>query len=311
MSETGELRKDYILDRWVIISGNRANRPVEYAKPESSEHTSSCHFCPGNEDSTPTEIGRSPDTGKWKVRWFENKFPAMKPEGKYQVKTDNSFYTFSQPYGYAWILVETPDKRQLAELTIDEITLILKTYVRIIQDLEKKENVAYVGICKNSGREAGASIIHSHSQIITLPFMPNALKDEMNAMRKYSSCPYCKIISTEKQSARRAYENEEWVAFCPYASRYNYELWFFPKEHVNRMEKTDIRKLADILKQALLKLHKIGASYNFSLHYFKDSDMHFHIELQPRLARWGALEQSTDVIINTVPPEKAAEFYRE
>ena len=76
----GELRKDYVLDRWVIISPKRGKRPHELSK-DAKVVEGKCYFCPGSEDSTPPEIGRVPLNGGWQIRWFENKFAALKPEG--------------------------------------------------------------------------------------------------------------------------------------------------------------------------------------------------------------------------------------
>jgi UDPglucose--hexose-1-phosphate uridylyltransferase len=61
----------------------------------------------------------------------------------------------------------------------------------------------------------------------------------------------------------------------------------------------------------LVKLASIAADYNFVLHYApKGKDLHFHIELLPRIAFWGGFELLSNIVINSVPPEKAGEFYR-
>ena len=110
------------------------------------------------------------------------------------------------------------------------------------------------------------------------------------------------------------YENDGFVSFCPYASRFNYEVWIFPKEHVKSITNlTDeqLVGLADVLKHVLVKLAEMNASYNFVLHYApKGTDLHFHIEVLPRIAKWGGFELSSGIIVNQVAPEDAAVFYR-
>ncbi len=116
----GELRKDYILDRWVVISTGRKKRPKQFKKIEASE-VKVDYFAPGNEESTPSEIGRIGTKKKWKMRWFENKFPAVAPEGQHDIRTDNTYFTFSGNYGHHEILVETPTDKQLYDLSVNDI----------------------------------------------------------------------------------------------------------------------------------------------------------------------------------------------
>src|SRR4030042_6598993 len=104
----GELRKDYILDRWVIVSLKRGKRPHELVE-KVEVHEENCVFCPGNESMTPSEKGRFASDGGWKVRWFENRFAAVVSQGVALPKTDNRFYTFADNVGVAEIIVDTSD----------------------------------------------------------------------------------------------------------------------------------------------------------------------------------------------------------
>jgi len=308
-----ELRKDYILDRWVIISEDRGKRPKEFIK-ETIHELDVCFFCPGNESHTPPEIGRigSPN---WQVRWFENKYPFIKQEGTSMIETHNQFYTFSNPYGHHEIIVETPNhKKQLAALTEEQITMVLKAYCDRINKLSKEPSIMYVQVFKNSGRDAGTSLVHSHSQVAAYNLLPTLIQEEVNVSKKFSSCPYCSIIQTEKQSFRRIFENEHFVSFSPYASRFNYEAWIFSKAHIKsitEMNDAQLSSLAQVLKKILSKLAELGLPYNYFLHNAPmDQDLHFHIEICPRKAIWGGFELATDTYVNSVSPETAAAFYR-
>lgn len=314
----GELRKDYILDRWVIISTNRSKRPqqfrpaiktAQHADPEAVAH---CFFCPGNEELTPPEIGRVEKEGKWVARWIPNKFAALEPDGQSEIKTDNVFYTYSGNYGYHEVIIESPDHhKQLHNLSPSEIGAVLGVYQRRIEELMLKPNIRFVDIFKNSGDKGGTSILHTHTQLMALNHVPKLIRDELSAYKGYPSCPFCDIIRREKDSHRKCFENEGFVAFTPYASRFNYEIWIFPKEHVKNLSGiVDLKGLADMLHKVLDRLKDVTESYNFFLHYSPVDDFHFHIEVCPRIATWAGFELSSDEVINSVSPEDAAAYYR-
>ncbi len=307
----GELRKDYILDRWVIISSGRGARPHELQKTTAVQQ-GACFFCPGNESLTPPEIGRIVKNGGWQLRWFENKFPALKTEGQPSVKTDNRFYTFASAYGYHEVIVETPrHDKQLAELPVDEIEQMLHVYARRIVELEAKPNIAYVNVFKNHGYLGGTSIVHSHSQVMATSIIPPLIQEKLSAMRRFLSCPYCAVIQSESNSGRKCFENNDFIAFSPYASRFNYEVWIFPKMHVARLEEVNFAGLADIMSKVLRKVHEVNLDYNLLVqHGPRGEDFHFHIEVCPRAAIWAGFELSSGIIINSVSPEDAAKFYR-
>lgn len=51
-----ELRKDPIVDRWVIIAAERGRRPTDFEAPEPTAPGAACPLCEGNERMTPPEI---------------------------------------------------------------------------------------------------------------------------------------------------------------------------------------------------------------------------------------------------------------
>ncbi len=315
-----ELRKDYILDRWVILSSARGKRPHEFVKEPPKIVEEVCRFCPGNENLTPEETFRlSNAKGEWAVRVFPNKFAAtdeiLHTLGDPEVKTHNTFFTFADAYGDHEIVVETRDHgRQLSDLSEQEIKQVLEVYANRIAELSDKANVKYAVLFKNSGIDAGTSIVHSHSQIISYNIVPSLIREKIEAAKRFAKCPYCDIIPMEKDSYRRCFENGNFVAFTPYASRFNYEIWILPKMHfrsLGEMNDIAINDLAAMLKQVLKKISSQNWSYNFFFHYApRGEDLHFHIEVCPRIAVWAGFELSSETIINSVPPEEAAKWYR-
>lgn len=305
-----ELRKDYLLDRWVYYSTTRKKRPQEFKKKLKV-----CFFCPGNENLTPPEIGRVEEKGKWKLRWFPNKFSVVDEENNNVKRNDKKYFLSMHPYGKHEVIVETEDhNKQLFDLPPRQIYELLKVYCIRIKALSTLKNIKYVQIFKNHGKEAGTSLVHSHTQVVAIPKVPLEIKDKLDAVRKHKKCPYCDVIKKEKKSKRIAFENKTFVAFTPYASRFHYELWMFPKRHVKNITELNDKELMDLakmMKKALFKLKKLGCSYNYYLHYApKGKDLHFHIEIIPRMSTFAGFEYATGDIINSLSPEEAAAYYR-
>jgi UDPglucose--hexose-1-phosphate uridylyltransferase len=311
-----EIRKDYILDRWSYIASDRGKRSKQFEENKKLENNSACFFCQGNENLTPPEIGRTGDNENWLVRWFPNKFSAVDEKADVKIKVSNKFYTAGKAFGYHEVIAETPDhNRQLADLSENEIKEVLRVYSSRMKDLSKRKNIKYVQIFKNSGAEAGTSIIHTHTQIIATTIIPRLIREEIEARKKYKKCPYCDIIKKEEKSERKIYADDNFVAFAPFAPRFNFEAWIFPRKHyknITELNKEEFESLAKAFKKILSKLASIGAPYNFYLHYSpKKEDLHFHFEITPRMNTWAGFELATEsyVIINS--PEDAAKFYRE
>jgi UDPglucose--hexose-1-phosphate uridylyltransferase len=307
-----ELRKDYLLDRWVIIAMGRGKRPHQFALGKQTEKVEVCFFCPGNENLTPPEITRLEEGGNWVIRVFPNKFPAVMQEGDPAIKTDNQYYTYASAYGNHEVLVESPSHdEQFADLSIRRIKQVLQMYNNRIQELSKVKGVQYVSVFKNQGKEAGTSLVHTHTQIIALNTIPPLIEEEIEANK--DRCRYCEVIEKEKNSYRRVLENS-FISFAPYASRVPFEVWIFPKRHVSCLDDLNDLELEDLAKQLkhiLVKLKELNAPYNFYLHYApQGKDLHFHIEVAPRLAIWAGFELGNDIFVNIMSPEEAAKFYR-
>ena len=309
-----ELRKDYLLEHWVILSEGRGSRPRDFGERVVVNEQAACFFCPGKEGQTPDEIGRFPKSGDWKIRWFPNKFPAVEKDEKSALQ-QRGFLASAGAYGHHEIIVETPDHRlQLFDLSEGEVLELLSVYANRLFWLRKDPQVQYVTVFKNHGRNAGTSLLHSHTQVIASHHVPEAVREEAAAAGNAKGCAYCAIVASEMRSERRCFENSSFAAFAPYASRFNYECWIFPKRHVKSLlglEQHELAELAAILLQVLRKLKALGADYNFFLHEAPpQSELHFHIEVAPRIATWGGFELATGIVINSVHPELAAAWYR-
>ena len=339
----GELRKDPILGRWVIIATERSKRPNAYLKDAPTQESSdpkTCPFCYGNEKLTPPEIfaarpnNSKPNTKGWDTRVVPNKFPALGIDHPLRKKGYGLFDMMTN-FGAHEVIIETPDhKREVYEQSTEEITKWISTIQERVEDLHKDIRFRYLLVFKNKGKEAGASLTHPHHQIIATPVTPKRVREEMQGAEAYyklkERCIFCDLIDQEIASGERVvYENDAFVSICPYASRFPFEIWILPKHHCidfyDDIVKNDIKLLAAALKNTVGKLNKAlkGHDYNYLVHaspnrfdrrgYWKTihDDYHWHIELFPRLTITAGFEWGTGFYINPTSPEDAARILRE
>ncbi len=310
-----ELRKDYILNRWVIISEGRKDRPREFRKQAQLKQEGVCYFCPSNESLTPKEIGRVEENGRWKIRWFLNKFPFVLAEGSPAFKRKGLFES-GNAYGFHEILVETQEHdKQFSGATPAEMAAVFRVIVGRIKELSARKGIKYVAVFKNHGPDGGTSLVHSHLQVVAYNKIPTLVQEEVKKSTK-GKCAYCRVIKQESKSPRALFENSSFVSFAPFASRFNYEAWVFPRKHyksIIELSDKELTDLAEMMKKILGKLAAaINPSYNFFIHNApKGNNLHFHIEITPRIATWAGFEFQTGEVVNSVSPESAARFYRE
>ncbi|GJL77994.1 MAG: galactose-1-phosphate uridylyltransferase [Nitrospinaceae bacterium] len=326
-----ELRKDPILNRWVIISPDRGKRPHDFPPPAKKLHKASCAFCQGNENTTPPEIlafrpdKSLPDTPGWTLRVVPNKFPALIIEGQME-RTQNGLYETMNGIGAHEVIIESPEHEAdldlLPEKKVEDALLAFKYR---IMDLKKDPRFQYILIFKNHGEAAGATLEHSHCQLIALPIVPELVSEEITGAESHfvsnNRCVFCDLIAQEKETGLRIInENEKFITLCPYASRFPFEMWLLPKFHSDRFENCEAEefsKLAALMKNSLMKMrYALGEpSYNFVLHTApvngaNAEHYHWHFEIMPKLTKMAGFEQGTGFYINPVLPEMAAETLR-
>jgi UDPglucose--hexose-1-phosphate uridylyltransferase len=331
-----ELRKDYLLDRWVVIAAERGRRPTDFAKKREPAKTSVCPLCAGNEHMTPPavlvylkqngEIVKDRDENgfrpkNWLIRCVPNLYPAFAPPKEQidQVQIMKNDH-FGLAIGHHEVLVESPcHDEHPADAELPQLVHVISAYVDRLRELSAKPYVRYVSIFRNHGLEAGASLSHAHSQIIATPFVPIIVEKEIAASKNFwnqhEKCVFCDIIERESKSPRLALDNARFVVLAPYASVHPIEFWILPKKHdTNLLDLTQTEKeaFAETLKASLKGLKDLvnDPPYNYAFHLSTNRDAencyHWHLEVYPRLAIWAGFEKSTGVYINTVTPETAA-----
>lgn len=329
-----ELRRDPIVGRWVIISTERAGRPLDFSQcePVAQRPASLCPFCPGQEHLTPKEVlayrpaGSAPNIPGWTIRVVPNKFPALHVEGDLG-REGIGLYDRMNGIGAHEVIIETPEhKGRLGDLPHKRIEDVLWAFRDRIVDLKRDRRFRYILVFKNHGRAAGATLDHTHSQLIALPVVPTSVIAELQGClahyQQKERCIYCDVIRQELSHADRVVsENAEFVTVTPYAPRFPFEMWILPKRHAAYFEesqKTQFELLAPILADALRRMDQVldSPAYNFILHtspmHEKTGEyFHWHLELMPKLTEVAGFEWGTGFYINPVTPEDAAKFLRE
>ncbi|MFN3323069.1 MAG: galactose-1-phosphate uridylyltransferase [Bryobacteraceae bacterium] len=327
-----ELRKDPVTGRWVIIATDRAKRPNDFTRvhaiPKGGRF---CPFCPGNEQKTPPEIlafrqhGQA-DDGGWTLRVVPNKFPALRVEGDLKRQGDG-MYDRMNGIGAHEVIIETPNHlATLSDLSEKHIEDVFWAFRDRILDLRKDRRLRYIMIFKNHGEAAGASLEHTHWQLIALPVVPKRVQEEVDGARQYygykERCIYCDIIHNELETGTRVVlETDHFVVIAPYAPRFPFECWILPRRHNSHFEASEAaayQNLAWVLRTTLRKIDRVleRPPYNCIIHSgpLQDGPMqhyHWHMEIIPKLTRVAGFEWGTGFYINPTPPEEAARFLRD
>ncbi|HJU06202.1 MAG TPA: galactose-1-phosphate uridylyltransferase [Nitrospiraceae bacterium] len=329
-----ELRRDPIVGRWVIISTERAGRPRDFVDTpvERPPSANLCPFCPGHERLTPGEVlayrptPADANSPGWSVRVVPNKFPALQVEGELG-REGIGLYDRMNGIGAHEVIIETNDhKLSLADLPSARIEDVLWAYRDRMVDLKGDRRFRYILVFKNHGPAAGATLEHSHSQLIALPIVPTNVLDEIDGCRAHfhhkERCIYCDIIRHESDEGDRIVaENPEFLAVTPYAPRFPFEMWILPKRHAAYFEESQRAQfewLARMLSESLRRMDRVLSrpAFNFILHtsplHEKTGDFyHWHLEIMPKLTQVAGFEWGTGFYINPVTPEEAARFLRD
>lgn len=319
-----KLRQNVITGDWVVISPERSKRPEDYVTAAAPKHDipKDCPFCVDHNDAYKFSIKEAETENIYVI---QNKYPAFIKEDSILAEGDGFYQDCKSIGGHEVIVVKKHDQEiyEDGEAVIDELLGVYKNrYLNYDQDPVNE----YTMIIHNHGPEAGASIEHPHSQLFASAILPNYVVCELAGSQKYfddkKTCVFCDMIKVEKENAQRiVYENDGFVVFTFFASRFPFEMWVVPKVHLSNFEKIDEaaqKLLANAMHEAIGKLNKAlnFPPFNYWLHTlphhsenFHDS-YHWHIEIAPRVSKFGGYELGSGTIIDVVAPETAAEFLK-
>lgn len=328
-----ELRQNPVNEHWVIIAKERAKRPQDFIRT-TERVQNSIHECPfeqGKESLTPPEAlayspdpARKPNTPNWTMRVFANKFPAVAPAAEFVLERED-MYKFGPATGFHEIIAPADHYKHPALLSNEELFLLFKAQKERIMFYKQTPFIRYTQLFYNHGESAGASLAHPHAQFLALPVVSNYVTQELyfeqQYQKKHGTCGHCAMIAAEiKLKKRVIMQNKSFLSTAPFASRNPFEIVIYPLWHTPRYEDANdeqLRDLAQVLKDALLRLHEKlkNPDFNYYTHTVPHHNgnydySHWHLKILPRLSTRGGFELATGIVINVVSPEDAAAFLR-
>lgn len=328
-------------DSWTLVSKQRLRKPTEFEAQNFELADEHSPFVFGNEHKTPSEIyairvpGSQPNAPGWKTRVIPNRYNALEIERSPKPMRDGIFESFDG-FGAHEIVIDTPRfPAAIRDLGTDEMALLLKTVKARCADLSRDSRIAYIQPFKNQGPLAGATMAHSHTQLIALPFLPKSVSTEISQCRthfqKTGRALFVDMVEEEIRHGKRVVEeSDNYVAFCPFASRYPFEITIAPRKKTpdfTLMSDDGLEELSEIVLDALKKLSSSLKNLSLNIvwvleppkrdarvsdyYYRMDEFFQWRIEIVPRISVPNGFELAADTPINPVPPEEAAKFLRE
>lgn len=318
-----EIRRDPLLGQHVVFAPERAQRPFEL--DEAARSTSMqpslplarCPFCRGHEADTTESVWelqeeQSTNARDWIVRVIPNRYPALIESAA------------SEPTGFGRheVIIEAPQHvTSMASLTVAQYRGMARAYRQRLQVLRAIPAIQHASLFKNDGAGAGASLEHVHSQLIATPFVSPQVARELSAAKDYYSqqarCWFCDLGHAEAKSDRHVFSTEEFVCWCPYASRFAAEMCLMPRRHraaFDELEDAELDSFADALRDCVCRLQQVlpNVAFNWILHTapFRDDRSHayhWHVEILPRVMGLAGFELGAGCPINTLLPEIAAQ----
>ncbi|MGE5381780.1 MAG: DUF4931 domain-containing protein [Methylocystaceae bacterium] len=327
----GEIRKDMVRDQWVVVNLDRVVKPRDLPVPrlgKSEAIGGFCPFCPGNEAITPPEWlavrpqGSPPNSSGWDIRAIPNKFTAFSLLTAF-TEADDGLNQYRSGFGDHEVIIESPEHGvEFHQHNLDRVSSVLQVVQTRFNDLTSDQRIKHIQIYKNRGLFAGASLHHSHLQLISLPYATNQYQGAEKYYAVTGRCLWCDMLEREKQLNERIIAREKgYTVLAPYASRFSYETWIVPDEHqpdISRLDTEQLRNLGSLmLKTSGLLVDLLNnPSYNIvfnngPVNVPHREPYHWYIEIFPRLIVQAGVEVATGMYMNPISPEWAAENMRE
>lgn len=334
----------------VLVATARSMRPKkaeELAPRDIRAHVETCPFCVGNEHKTPPEIAAYPASSGWQIRIVENLYPVLGDE-RSQVNLTLGLQQIIDGYGRHEVMIDHNQHGvAIHEMSVEHLAMLFGAYrERMSQLFAGNPRLKYVLVFKNFGPAAGASIAHTHSQLIAMPVVPENVQNEVDNSqafyRKHHQCIFCTLIDEALTFEATIYDRasgevrrkigvgqyvvergRKFIAIKPFASRYEWEVHILPLAHqadFQDIPEEDMADLATVMKRTMARLDTVigGAQYNYFLHSVPHDDgtaehaasYHWHLEICPRTSIPTGFELGSGLFVNTVSPEQAAERLR-
>lgn len=330
----------------VLVATARGMRPKKAEEPlarDTRARVETCPFCRGNEAMTPPAIAAYPGAGDWDIRIVQNLYPVLGDDRENPALTFGLQQTIDG-YGRHEVIIDHHSHGiAVKEMSEAHLALLFAVYRERMEQLyQSNKRLRYVFVFKNYGPAAGASIAHTHSQIIAMPVVPDNVQDEVENSRQFYQknhrCIFCTLIDEALTFEATLYDREsgeirrkidvgqyvvergsKFIAIKPFASRFEWEIHILPLIHQSDFLNTspdDIADLARVLRRTMARLDAVlgNAQYNYFLHSLPhgadcadcNASYHWHLEICPRTSIPSGFELGSGLFVNTISPESAA-----
>ncbi|HVZ11018.1 MAG TPA: DUF4921 family protein [Candidatus Paceibacterota bacterium] len=327
-----EFRQDPVSGEWVLFATQRARKPAPSTASMLKMDKESCPFENPQEKGNEAPLlifshgKQAADLTDWTTQVFRNKFPALQYGICGPISVGPLFST-AVGYGFHELVVTRDHDRHFSSFTAAETAEVLTVYRERYRAIATDQCGDYIAIFHNHGYLAGASVYHNHSQIISVPFVPPMIVRDIDRAGAYFRTSGTRIhesvLAQELQEGKRVvFQNDRFAAICSYTSRVPYEIRIYPKYHqpyFADISDADVTACGEVLQTALARLDKVtgNADYTFLVHTAPPGEakpeydaFRWHIEIIPRVTMPAGFETSTNVYINVVDPDQAAEELR-
>jgi UDPglucose--hexose-1-phosphate uridylyltransferase len=323
-----QLRLDPLTREWTILSEARA-LPPEFGTVRG-EKLAESPFRAGSERFIGNALHQDGGDFGWQVRVVPNRLPILRVEGDHALNGDG-FYEHLDGVGAHEIVIEDPGGRSFEELPPADAIRVVNAWRARIEDLMRDSRLRAFCVVKSVGAAAGQTVAHSVSQVFALAVIPGALRVKLDSAREYFAAKkqslFSDLIEHERRTAARVvFENDGFLAFCPYAARAPFEVAVWPKSvgaDFHRIGAVEAGQFTAALLVALRKLNR--ALDHPPLHFALTTapsrvagtwatvadDFRWHATITPRLHSRSAVEAATGCHVNGVWPEAAADFLRQ
>ena len=327
-----KLRQNIVTGEWVVIAPERAKRPEDFVMAAAPKRhlDGGCPFClpagrQGLENPQSAYRFSLKEAETEHIYSIPNKYPAFTTEDDV-ISESGDLYFSTKSLGGHEVIVVKDHQTEIYEGGWELLAELFGVYQNRYHFYQQDPVIEYAMPIHNLGPEAAASIEHPHSQFFASSIIPNYVEKELAGSRKFfqdeNQCVFCAIIAEErKQQVRLVAENEDFLAFTFFAARFPFEMWVLPKKHATFFEeisKGEIENLAKIIYDCLSKLNAAlkFPPFNWWIHTgpTKKNHLgdfyHWHMEIAPRVSKFGGYEMGSGIVIDVVSPELAAGFLK-
>lgn len=320
-----KLRQNIVTGKWVVIAPERAKRPEDFVMAAAPKRPidGGCPFCLQNPGSAYKFSIKDAETER--IYTIPNKYPAFTQDEEV-IEEAGDLYSSTKSLGGHEVIIIKDHQTEIYEGGWELLAELFGVYLNRYNFYKKDAIIEYAMPIHNLGPEAAATIEHPHSQFFASSIIPNQIEDEMLGAKKFATdqnkCVFCAMLEEEqKQQVRVVSENEDFVAFTFFAARFPFELWILPKKHTAFFEDISQGELVNMAKIVYDCLSKLNSTlkfppFNWWIHtgptkrnHIGDF-FHWHMEIAPRVSKFGGYEMGSGIVIDVVSPELAAQFLK-